>query len=59
MKQLLAVLCDDSGAAMVEFAIIMALLTAASLTILSVTATGASNQLLNDQDNLVTVQTSP
>jgi Flp pilus assembly pilin Flp len=59
MKAVAAMLRDEQGATMVEYAIVLALLSAVSLAALALIGTNANTQLSNDQTNMTTVQTSP
>ena len=59
MRAVVAMLRDEQGATMVEYALVLALLSLVSLAILGVVAGNANTTLDNDQTNLTTVQTSP
>jgi Flp pilus assembly pilin Flp len=59
MKAIVAMLCDDSGAAMVEYAVILALLTLVSLAIFATIATSINTTLDTQQTSFSTVQQSP
>lgn len=54
-----AVLADEGGATLVEYAIILALLSVVGIAGLAATATDAGTTLNNQQTGFDTVQSSP
>ena len=59
MKAIIALLRDEQGATMVEYALVLALLSLVSLGVLSTIGINANTTLSTQQTNLNTVQTSP
>ncbi len=59
MKAIIAMLRDEQGATMVEYALVLALLSLVSLAALSATAGQANTTLNGEQTNLTTAQTRP
>jgi Flp pilus assembly pilin Flp len=59
MSAVVAMLRDEQGATIVEYAIILALLSIVSLGALATIATNASGRLSQDQSNMTSAQTSP
>ncbi|GAC1448718.1 MAG: hypothetical protein PVSMB8_07800 [Vulcanimicrobiaceae bacterium] len=58
--KLRAVLCDEAGATLVEYALVMALLSAAAVTALSLLGQSATDTLSSDGDALTGVgRTTP